>query len=241
MVWATRVLALAVLALPLAGCGLSKATQQLEAEKKDNADLRSLNDTLSQQLTSAREEIDRLENELVKKRLGGPPAAPSNPSARPTPKAAHPPGHLDGKRSGLAQALAGSGASVAARGDSLVITAPVAFESGMATLTPKGTELVARIGTAIVQHCPGWEIGVAGHSDSTAITKASTRGRFPTNWHLSGFRALAAMECLIERCHINPTRLHFRGYGQYHPIANNTSAEGRARNRRLEFFLDPPH
>jgi len=240
MLGAVRFLVLGVLAATLAGCGLGKTAQQLEAEKKDNADLRSLNDTLTQQLTSAREEIDRLENELAKRRPMGPPSAPASPSARPTPKSARPAGHLDGKRSELAQALAGSGASVGARGDSLVITAPVAFESGMATLTPKGAELVARVGKAITQHCPGWDSGVAGHSDSTAIAKASTTSRYPTNWHLSGFRALAAMECLIQRCHINPTRLHFRGYGQYHPVANNASAEGRARNRRLEFILEPP-
>lgn len=230
---AADVLGVALLAAALAGCGYGRIVRQLEAEQKDNADLRSLNDTLTQQLTAARSEGERLQNELVKRPATGRPSPP------PPAKVSRSGVNLDAKRAELARALAGSGATVTVRGDGLVIAAPVAFESGKATLTSKGAELLARIGKAITHHCPGYEIGVAGHTDSTAIG-AATRARYPTNWHLSGFRALAAMDYLTRHTHISPVRIHFRGYGQYHPIANNTTAEGRARNRRIEIFLDPP-
>ena len=107
-------------------------------------------------------------------------------------------------------------------------------------LTSEGSALLKRIGSAVKAHCATWEVGVAGHSDSMRIGKASTRRRFPTNWHLSGFRALAAMDYLVKHCGLKPTQVHFRGYAQYHPVASNKTAAGRAKNRRIEIILAPP-
>ena len=105
---------------------------------------------------------------------------------------------------------------------------------------PSGRAQLRRIATAVKSHCPGWEVGVAGHCDSTRIAKQATRRLYPTNWHLSGFRALAAMDYLNKSCGVPAARLHFRGYGQHHPVAPNTTAAGRARNRRIEIILAPP-
>lgn len=224
-------LALVVPAVLLAGCGYGKLREQAGAQEQEISDLRALNATLTQQLTNSRADAMRLEAELERRPTRQAPAA--------RPKTARP-AALEPTRAALAKALSRSGATVAARGDRIVITAPVGFQSGRDVLTSQGRAVLKRIGAAVKAHCPAWEVGVAGHSDSTPIGKPATRRRFPTNWHLSGFRALAAMDNLVKHCGLKPSRVHFRGYGQHHPIASNSTAAGRAKNRRIELILAPP-
>ena len=223
----------ALLVAPLlaltAGCDYPQLKRRVVTQEQEMADLRELNATLTQQLTNSRTDVLRLEAEL-ERRAGTLPPAPAPGKATP----------LEPKRAALARSLSGSGATVAARGDRVVVTMPSAFESGKATLTSEGRAMLRRIAGAVKAHCPGWEVGVAGHSDSTPIGKAATRRNYPTNWHLSGFRALAAMDYLNKSCGIKTSKLHFRGYGQYHPVTSNASAAGRARNRRIEIILAPP-
>ncbi len=225
-----RLAAAVLLALAcMAGCDYPELRRRAAAQEQEIADLRELNGTLTQQLTNARADVLRLEAELERRAgtLGPARAAAGTPALEP-------------KRAALASALAGAGTTVAARGASLAITMPSAFESGKATLTSSGRAALRRIGAAIKSQCPGWEVGVAGHSDSTRIAKTATRRLYPTNWHLSGFRALAAMDYLNRSCGIAASKLHFRGYGEHHPVASNATAAGRARNRRIEILLDPP-
>jgi len=235
---ATRAFVVGLLLSGLTGCAAGRLARQLQAEQKENADLRSLNETLTAQLTTARGDVERLQAELDKRR-------PAPPAGRqPGPALSGRPGRagaaIEPKRAELASALAKSGVAVDVRGDALVLVAPITFEPGKATLTAHGRALLDRIGKAIAHDCPGYEIGVAGYTDSTAITKAATKRLYPTNWHLSGFRALAAMQYLIEHCHISPARLHFRGYGQYHPLDLRHTAVAHEKNRRIEIFLEPP-
>ncbi|MFW6161839.1 MAG: OmpA family protein [Planctomycetota bacterium] len=211
-----------------AGCDYPDLRRRAEALEQENADLRELNATLTQQLTGARADVLRLEAELERQARG---LSPMPGSAGTSP--------LEPRRSDLASSLAYAGVTVAIRKDRIVITMPAAFESGKAVLTAQGRTTLRRIAAAVKKHCPGWEVGVAGHSDSTPIGRR-TRRRYPTNWHLSGFRALAAMDYLDRVCGIPARTLHFRGYGQHHPVASNTTAAGRARNRRIEIILAPP-
>jgi len=222
-------LLVAALAALTAGCDYPQLKRRVPTQEQEIADLRELNATLTQQLTNSRADVLRLEAEL-ERRAGT--LRPMPGPARATP--------LEPKRAALARSLSGSGATVAARGDRIVVTMPSAFESGKATLTSKGRSVLRRIAGAVKAHCRGWEVGVAGHSDSARIAKAATRRRFPTNWHLSGFRALAAMDYLNKSCGIPAKTLHFRGYGQCHPVTSNATAAGRARNRRIEIILAPP-
>jgi chemotaxis protein MotB len=78
------------------------------------------------------------------------------------------------------------------------------------------------------------QIHVIGHTDDVPI-----RRRFVSNWELSTARATAAVRFLQEKAAVDPTRLGALGYGEFHPVAPNTSAEGRAKNRRIEIVVLP--
>ncbi len=77
-------------------------------------------------------------------------------------------------------------------------------------------------------------IRVEGHTDSVPISTA----RYSSNWELSGARALRVVRYLITRG-VAPDRISAAAYGPYRPIADNGTAEGRARNRRIEIVLVP--
>jgi chemotaxis protein MotB len=78
---------------------------------------------------------------------------------------------------------------------------------------------------------PG-EIRVEGHSDSIPIRNA----RFPSNWELSAARA-GAVARYFQGTGLPPARMAATGYAEHRPLADNATAEGRAKNRRVEIFL----
>jgi chemotaxis protein MotB len=67
--------------------------------------------------------------------------------------------------------------------------------------------------------------------------RASARSRFPSNWELSTARATAAVRFLTEIAGVDPRRLGAVGYGEFRPVADNTTPEGRARNRRIAITI----
>ena len=75
-----------------------------------------------------------------------------------------------------------------------------------------------------------------GHTDNVPI-RASARGRFPSNWELSTARATAAVRFLGEKAGVDPRRLGAVGYGEFHPIADNATPDGRAKNRRIALVV----
>ena len=84
----------------------------------------------------------------------------------------------------------------------------------------------------LLQNYPG-RVEVAGHSDDIPISG----GRYRSNWELSSARAASVVESLIE-IGIPASRLHATGYADTRPIMANTTAEGRAKNRRVEFIVE---
>ena len=76
---------------------------------------------------------------------------------------------------------------------------------------------------------------VAGNTDNKPIR---TR-QFPSNWELSTARALAVVHFFIS-AGVDPRILGVAGYAEYHPVASNDTAEGRARNRRIDIAMAPP-
>lgn len=83
-----------------------------------------------------------------------------------------------------------------------------------------------------------FELLVVGHTDSQPIVRADTKIKHPTNWHLSAHRAIAVAFSL-QKYGYEPGRMGIVGYGEYRPIADNTSAEGKSQNRRVEIYLVP--
>jgi chemotaxis protein MotB len=109
----------------------------------------------------------------------------------------------------------------------------VMFDSGEAILKPAGESVMRKIAAILAEH-PKLKIHVIGHTDNVPI-----RNRFASNWELSTARALAAVHFLTEKAGVDPHRVGAVGYGEYRPIADNATAEGRAKNRRIAITILP--
>lgn len=111
----------------------------------------------------------------------------------------------------------------------------VLFDSGEAELKPEGAEVLRKVADFLTQH-PDLKVQVIGHTDNVPI-KPSARNRYPSNWELSTARATAAVRYLSEQAGIDPRRLGAVGYGEFRPIADNSTPEGRAKNRRIAITI----
>jgi len=113
----------------------------------------------------------------------------------------------------------------------------VMFDSGEAVLKPDGQAVLQKIAAILAKHGE-LKIHVIGHTDNVPIRPAA-HSRFASNWELSTARALAAVHFLTEQAGLDPRRVGAVGYGEYRPIADNATAEGRARNRRIAVTILP--
>jgi chemotaxis protein MotB len=113
----------------------------------------------------------------------------------------------------------------------------VMFDSGEAVLKPDG-EVVMRKIAQILQEHPQLAIHVVGHTDNVPI-RQTAQSRFASNWELSTARALAAVHFLTERAGVDPKRVGAVGYGEFRPVADNATPEGRAKNRRIAITILP--
>jgi len=110
----------------------------------------------------------------------------------------------------------------------------VMFDSGEAVLKPGGQSVMRQIAGILAEH-PTLKIHVIGHTDNVPIHTA----RFASNWELSVARALAAVHFLTEKAGVDARRVGAVGYGEFRPIADNATAEGRAKNRRIAITILP--
>ncbi|HEV2694300.1 MAG TPA: OmpA family protein [Verrucomicrobiae bacterium] len=117
------------------------------------------------------------------------------------------------------------------------ITDRVLFNSGEAELQPAGETVMRKIAALLAAH-PNIKIHVVGHTDNVPI-RPEAHGRFASNWELSTARALAAVHFLTERAGVDPRRVGAVGYGENRPIADNATAEGRSKNRRIAIIILP--
>jgi chemotaxis protein MotB len=107
----------------------------------------------------------------------------------------------------------------------------ILFDSGEAELKAEGQRILEKIAGVLAQHA-NRQVHVVGHTDDVPIHR-----KFASNWELSTARATAAVRFLQEKTGVDPRRLGALGYGEFHPIAPNTTAEGRAKNRRIEVVI----
>ena len=113
----------------------------------------------------------------------------------------------------------------------------VLFDSGEAELKPGGAGVLRKVADILAQHA-NLKIHVIGHTDNVPI-RPSARSKFASNWELSTARATAAVRFLTEKAGVDPRRLGAVGYGEFRPIADNATPEGRARNRRIAITILP--
>ena len=109
------------------------------------------------------------------------------------------------------------------------------FESGSWAVGKNGKEAVKQLGSVLAVN-PDIAVLIEGHTDNVPYTGS---GQLSGNWDLSTKRATAIVEILRENSAINPENLTAAGRGEYAPIASNDTAEGKAKNRRIEVILTP--
>ena len=108
------------------------------------------------------------------------------------------------------------------------------FPSGSAKVNPRGKEALAKV-ASVLNTSPDVNIDIEGHTDNVPIKTAA----YPDNWTLSTARATSIAHVLIDEYSVVPGKLIASGRAFYDPIASNTTAEGRAQNRRTEIILEP--
>lgn len=108
------------------------------------------------------------------------------------------------------------------------------FNSGQAVLLPGAEEKITRIAKIISQR--GLQLRIEGHSDNQPIHNA----QFQSNWELSTARAMTVLLLLVDHAGFDPGKISVAGYGQYRPIADNSTAEGRRNNRRVDLVVLGP-
>jgi len=113
----------------------------------------------------------------------------------------------------------------------------VLFQSGKAAVTPKGQEILTKVGQ-ILRHVKSKRIRVEGHTDNKLILP-EYQHKFPSNWELSAARAAAVVSYFQNELGFDPSNLEATGHSFYKPIATNETEEGRAQNRRVNIIIAP--
>jgi chemotaxis protein MotB len=106
------------------------------------------------------------------------------------------------------------------------------FDSGSAQLKDKSTKVLDKVGVILERYSTGI-IEIEGHTDNVPINSS----QYADNEELSSARALSVFYYLLETTNLDPVNLKHAGMGQRVPIADNSTPEGRSKNRRVEIKI----
>lgn len=115
----------------------------------------------------------------------------------------------------------------------LTLKGSLLFDSAKADLKPEARELLKQVAQVLVQYSDN-TIQILGHTDNVPIIGDPL---FTSNEVLSTYRALSVYNYLVDECDVPPYNLMSAGFGEYKPVADNSTAEGRAQNRRVEIRI----
>lgn len=108
------------------------------------------------------------------------------------------------------------------------------FKSGDANVEAKGKEALKKLADVLNKN-PDVSIAIEGHTDNVPIKTAI----YKDNWDLSTARATNVVRLLSMEYGMSAQRLTASGKGEYFPVADNSTPEGKAKNRRTEIVLSP--
>ena len=117
----------------------------------------------------------------------------------------------------------------------ITVVGDLLFDSGRAQIRREAYPLLDKV-SSVLKEMSKFNVGIEGHTDNQPIALSGWK----SNWELSTARALGVLHLLIEKEGIAPERLSAVGYGEFHPVADNDSADGRKMNRRVEVVILPP-
>jgi len=105
------------------------------------------------------------------------------------------------------------------------------FDSGSAAIKPGAEAALSRIANILREH--SCTVRIEGHTDNVPIHTS----QFASNWELSTARATSVIAELAKLDALPPQNLSAAGYGEFHPVASNATADGRAQNRRVDLVI----
>ena len=108
------------------------------------------------------------------------------------------------------------------------------FESGSARVDKRGKEALAKL-AEVLNKQSDIDVYIEGHTDSKPINTA----QFKDNWDLSVIRATSVVRILTKDYGVKPLQIQPCGRGEFMPVADNETADGRAKNRRTEIIMAP--
>lgn len=106
------------------------------------------------------------------------------------------------------------------------------FDSGDAQLKEEAKTVLDKVGIILQKYAKN-QIQIEGHTDNVPMSS----GKYASNNELSSARALSVFYYLTENANLDPAHVSYTGRGEYVPIADNSTAEGRALNRRVEIKI----
>ena len=105
------------------------------------------------------------------------------------------------------------------------------FDSGSASIKPEAIPLLEEVAKVLAPYDN--PLSFEGHTDNKPMRSAI----FPTNWELSSGRATAIARQFIDHHGVDPQLVAVTGYGEFRPVANNNTEEGRRQNRRVDIVI----
>ena len=114
----------------------------------------------------------------------------------------------------------------------LTLKGAILFDSGSASLKSEAMPVIERVALILERYAES-DIEIEGHTDSVPIRTS----RFSSNNELSSARALSMFDYLVEHTTLEPAKIKHSGRGEYVPVADNSTPEGRAKNRRIEIKI----
>lgn len=114
----------------------------------------------------------------------------------------------------------------------ITLNGALLFDSAQSQIREDAIPLVDKL-SMILENYSSNQIEIEGHTDNVPISNA----KYENNDVLSAYRAFAVKDYVLEHTALEPGKIYAAGCGEYNPVADNSTAEGRARNRRVEIKI----
>jgi chemotaxis protein MotB len=108
------------------------------------------------------------------------------------------------------------------------------YKSGSYNISDQAGQTLTKI-AKIIKDYNNYDVLIEGNTDAVPVTMPNIRN----NWDLSALRASSVVQALQTTYGVDPKRLTAGGRGEYNPVADNTSEQGKAKNRRTQIIITP--
>jgi len=125
--------------------------------------------------------------------------------------------------------------SMQSRGLVVTVLDRVLFDSGKAALKASSLPTLDKVVQILLERVKDNRVFIEGHTDNVPIRYSNWR----SNWELSTARATEVVHYFVDNMGIEARRIAAVGYGEYHPVVDNDTEEGREKNRRVEIVISP--